>query len=94
MHSMYLPSDCVDNVCHGQTVIQMAWTMMYCLKAYMTFSWPIGNREDSHPAAAVICSSFLERTVLDPGKEVCADPRRGDSTLGAPGPQWGTMSIS
>ncbi len=37
-----------------------------------------------------------EMSVLDPGKGICADPRRGDATLGAggPGPPMGTMSVS
>jgi hypothetical protein len=31
--------------------------------------------------------TFFEiSTVLDPGKGVCADPRRGDATLGVGGP--------
>jgi hypothetical protein len=28
----------------------------------------------------------VDLTVLDPGKGVCADPRRGDATLGVGGP--------
>jgi hypothetical protein len=32
-------------------------------------------------------SILITTTVLDPGKGVCADPRRGDATLGVGGPR-------
>jgi hypothetical protein len=58
---------------------------------------PLGTCPDAHQTVpSVCCLAVYVVSVLDHGKGVCADPRRGDAILGVggPGPQRGMRSIS